>query len=101
MNFEPAWAQAAQQFQQSFGEQWAKALQSFGGLNAGLGAGPATGVPQIRFSAEKLHALQQAYIKEAADLWNQGLTANPAGHDKRFASDAWAANPVAAFWAAV
>jgi polyhydroxyalkanoate synthase len=103
MSFEPAWAQAAQQFQQNLGDQWTKVLYSFGGLSAGAGAGTAgmPAVPRISFSPEKLQALQQAYVKEAADLWNQGLNADPAGRDKRFASDAWTANPVAAFAAAV
>jgi polyhydroxyalkanoate synthase subunit PhaC len=98
MNSEAVWAQAAQQFQQNFGDQWAKALQSFGGLDMGQGMAP---MPQLSFAPEKLQALQQAYINEAAELWNKGLTAGPAGTDKRFASDAWAANPVAAFSAAV
>jgi polyhydroxyalkanoate synthase subunit PhaC len=104
MNSEPDWAQAAQAFQQDLAQNWTKALQSFGGLataaNGAVGAGlPA--LPHISFSPEKLQALQQAYVQEAADLWNQGLGANPAGKDKRFAADAWSANPVAAFCAAV
>jgi polyhydroxyalkanoate synthase len=98
MNSEADWSAAAQQFQQTLGQNWTHAMQSFGGLNSGA-ALPA--MPQLSFSAEKLQALQQAYVKEAADLWNQGLQANPAGADKRFASDAWAANPVASFSAAV
>jgi polyhydroxyalkanoate synthase subunit PhaC len=98
MNSQPDWAQAAQQFQQGFGDQWAKALQSFGGLDAGAGV---SALPQLSFSPEKLQALQQAYVTEAAELWNKGLTATPAGADKRFASDAWNSNPVAAFAAAV
>ena len=98
MNSESAWAQAAQQFQQGFGDQWAKALQSFGGLDV-HGAMPA--MPKLTFSPAKLQALQEAYLTEAADLWNKGLTASPAAGDKRFASDAWASNPVAGFSAAV
>ncbi len=38
---------------------------------------------------------------EAAQLWNQGLTAHPAATDKRFASDAWSTNPVAGYSAAL
>jgi polyhydroxyalkanoate synthase len=98
MNSESAWTQAAQQFQQGFGEQWAKALQSFGGLDAHSGM-PA--VPQLSFSTDKLQALQEAYLSEAAELWNKGLTANPVAADKRFASDAWSSNPVAAYSAAI
>ena len=104
MNSEPVWAQSAQALQQDLTQNWAKALQSFGGLAMGANGSVAAGLPalpQISFSPEKLQALQQAYVKEAADLWNQGLGANPAAKDKRFASQAWSANPVAAFCAAV
>ena len=61
----------------------------------------AAGLPQLSFSPEKLQALQQSYLKEAAELWNQGLTVHPPAADKRFAADAWAANPVASFSAAL
>ncbi|MEO5671475.1 MAG: class I poly(R)-hydroxyalkanoic acid synthase [Ramlibacter sp.] len=97
MNSEPDWVLATQQFQQNLGESWTKAMQSFGG-----GAMPAMPpVPQLTFSPQKLQDLQQAYLKEAAELWNQGLQSSPGGADKRFASDAWSANPVAAFAASV
>jgi polyhydroxyalkanoate synthase len=100
MNSDPDWAQATQALQQDFAGHWTRALQSFA---LGADAAPAIAlpaVPQIAFSPEKLQSLQQAYVKEAADLWNQGLVPPPAGKDKRFASDAWSANPVAAFSAA-
>jgi polyhydroxyalkanoate synthase len=97
MHSEGDWAAAAQQFQQNLGDGWNKAMQAFGGL----ATPPATGAfpPAVSFSPEKLAALQQAYLKEAAELWNHGL-AGAAGGDKRFASEAWGANPVAAFSAA-
>jgi polyhydroxyalkanoate synthase len=102
MNSEPDWVQTTQAFQQDLAQNWTKALQSFGGLAAGtVPVGPLQGLPRITFAADKLQSLQYAYVKEAADLWNQGLGANPAGKDKRFASEAWSANPVAAFCAAV
>src|SRR5215208_5729344 len=91
MNSETSWADAAQQFQHELGESWTRALQSMQTLNSG--ALPA--VPQLGFSPEKLQALQQAYLKETAELWNHGLQGSPV--DKRFASDAWLSNPVAAF----
>jgi polyhydroxyalkanoate synthase subunit PhaC len=97
MNSEPDWVAATQQFQQNLGQHWNQALQSFGRLDLG-GAMPP--LPQLSFSPEKLQALQQAYMQEAAQLWNDGLAARPAT-DKRFASDAWASNPVSAFSAAV
>jgi polyhydroxyalkanoate synthase len=104
MNSEPDWARAAQAFQQDLAQNWTKALQAFGGLATGSGAAPATALPalpRIGFSPEKLQALQQTYVKEAAELWNDGLVVHPASTDKRFASDAWSTNPVAAFSAAV
>jgi polyhydroxyalkanoate synthase subunit PhaC len=104
MNSEPDWAQSAQALQQDLTQNWTKALQSFGGLAMSANGSACAGLPalpHISFSPEKLQALQQAYVKEAADLWNQGLSASPAGKDKRFASEAWSANPVAAFCAAV
>ncbi|MES2975538.1 MAG: class I poly(R)-hydroxyalkanoic acid synthase [Pseudomonadota bacterium] len=100
MNSEADWAKAAQQFQSTFGESWTKAVQSFQTMDlAGMGTG-AQQPPALNFAPEKLQELQQQYLKEAADLWNAGLHANPVTGDKRFAGDAWSHNPVAAFSAA-
>jgi polyhydroxyalkanoate synthase subunit PhaC len=98
MNSEADWVATARQVHQDLGEHWSKAMQSFGGLNGQLATGH---LPQLSFAPDKLQALQQAYVKEAAALWNQGLTAGPAIGDKRFASDAWSANPVAAYSASL
>jgi polyhydroxyalkanoate synthase len=98
MNSVPEWAQAAEQFQQSMTGTWAQAMQSFGGFAQGSGLPSVPNLPQLAFSPEKLQSLQQAYLKEAAELWNNGITSSP---DKRFASDAWSANPLSAFSAAV
>ncbi|MFZ4480457.1 MAG: PHA/PHB synthase family protein [Rhodoferax sp.] len=98
------WAQSAQQFQQSLTEHWSKALQSLQNMDlGGAGAGPAAALnktPAIGFSAEKLQALQQEYLKEASSLWSQGLSGVQHFKDKRFSTDAWDNNPVAAFSAA-
>jgi polyhydroxyalkanoate synthase subunit PhaC len=99
MHSDPTWAAAAQHFQHTLGEQWAKAMQAFGSFQPPSATGPAA-LPQIQFSPDKLAALQQAYLQEAAELWNKGL-AGAAASDKRFASEAWGGNPVAAFTAAV
>ncbi|MDB5753277.1 MAG: phbC [Ramlibacter sp.] len=80
---------------QDLGQQWTQLLQS---MQPAGGAGAAA-VPSMRFSGDKMQALQQAYMREAAELWNHGL--QPAKADKRFAGEAWARNPVAAFSAAV
>ena len=99
MNSEGNWAEAARQFQNNLGEGWTKALASMQGMPlAAPGAAP---LPQLTFSQDKLEALQKAYLSEAAELWNQGLTLHPPSTDKRFAGDAWSANPVAAFSAAI
>jgi polyhydroxyalkanoate synthase len=98
------WAQSAQQFQKTLSESWTKAFQSLqnldlGGVSAAV-ATPATKPPAISFSPEKLQELQQQYLKDAAGLWTQGLQGAPQPSDKRFAAQAWGANPVAAFSAA-
>jgi len=87
---------AAQEFQKSFADNWAKALSSFQTLHSN----PA-GAPKLSFSAEKLEALQQQYMDEATVLWNQSLHANPKLKDRRFSAEAWQNNPVSAFTAAV
>ena len=104
MNSVPDWSAATQQFQKSLGEYWSNALQSFGGLAQGAGMQPMASLPDlphITFDPKKLEELQGAYIKEAAELWNASLVPGYAGRDKRFASDAWAQNPVAAYSAAL
>jgi polyhydroxyalkanoate synthase len=107
MNSEPDWTAAAQQFQKSLGEYWTNALQSFGPLAPGahmpsLPSMPALPeVPQITFDPKKLEELQRSYLKEAAELWNASLVPGFAGQDRRFASDAWAQNPIAAYSAAL
>ncbi len=98
MHSESDLAAATQKFQQSLSESWGKAMQSFQqlGLPAdghGHGASPPA---MVSFSSEKLEQLRQAYLKEASELWNHGLQPKPSG-DRRFAADAWSANPIAAF----
>ena len=71
MNSEADWTAVARRFQQDVGANWTKALQSFAPA-AGPGAAP------LRFSPDKLADLRDAYLREAAQLWNQGLAVNPA-----------------------
>jgi len=97
MHSDPDWTAATRQFHQSLGDGWSKAVHAFSGIGDGSANAPANG--HLAFSPEKLAALQQAYLKEAAELWNHGLAGVAAG-DKRFASEDWGANPVAAFSAA-
>ncbi len=99
MHSEADWAAATQQFQQSLSESWGKAMRSFEQLGLpgnGHGNVSAAAMPALTFSPLKLQDLQQAYVKEATELWNHGLQYKPPP-DKRFAADAWGANPVASF----
>lgn len=81
---------------------------AFGMPGAGAAAGglsdmgamfnQAAGHP-VSFDSAKLLDIQQTYLSELTQLWNQGLDAKPVG-DRRFAGEAWGSNPVAAFSAA-
>ena len=99
------WTQAAQQFQQSMTENWAKALHGLQNMDLGADAGtfaPKGGkLPEIRFAPEKMKALQEQYIKDVMGLMGQGGAALKPVGDKRFADAAWASNPLAGFTAAV
>ena len=94
------WAQAALQFQQALGESWGKALQALPLIEREESNLLATELkpPHVTFDPEKVKALQQEYVQSVAELWQQTLTANPlVSGDKRFAGQAWANNPLAAF----
>ena len=95
MASEPIWTEGVQQF---FTEHWSKALQTFGQLGT---AAPAADAAQVQFDVGKLQALQQSYIAQASQLWSGGLSQAPqVPKDRRFASENWAQNPLAAFTAA-
>lgn len=91
----PSWNEAAEQFKKSFGDSWTRALSAFQSLD-----GSEPGLQGMRFSPAKLEEIQQHYLQEATQLWNQGLQANPTLKDRRFNNEAWSQNPVAAFSAA-
>ena len=83
------------QFWSAAQEGWGKALAAFGQM------GKADGVaPQLSFDPEKVTELQNQYIQEATELWNQSLKGVPQVKDRRFSADAWATDPMAAFAAA-
>jgi polyhydroxyalkanoate synthase len=97
------WAQAAQQFQHALVESWGKALQALPLIEQEESNLLAAELkpPHITFDPEKVKAMQQEYVEAATELWQQTLAAHPlATSDKRFASQAWACNPLAAFSAA-
>ncbi len=90
------WAQAAQQFQQAYGDSWLKLFQSFQGAHPGQGTAalPAMEHP-VSIPPDKLQALQQQYVQDLAQLMQQGAGAAVTG-DRRFAAPAWGENPLAA-----
>ena len=97
------WSQTAQAFQQTLSDNWAKAFESFKNMDIGAAgaslSAPTAQPPKISFAPEKLQALQKQYLEDAAALFAQGSKpAKPS--DRRFAADAWGANPLAAFSAA-
>ncbi len=96
MNSDANWFQQAQQFQQGLTSQWGQALQAF--QQAG---GEAGALPHLQFDPARLQALQQDYVREPTEIWNQALVGGFHPADKRFASEAWSRNPMAAFSAAV
>ena len=91
--------------QQGMMEGWARAFQQFqnmdlGGMNA-LAQGASTPeLPNLTFPPEKLLELQQNYVREASELWNETLQANPTLKDRRFKGEAWTSNPLSSFTAA-
>lgn len=91
------------------------ALMPQGAMNHPLGMQMPTGVPgqmdisqifqkaaghKVSIDPARWLEIQNNYLKEAVEVWNQGLHVRPKG-DRRFASDAWDSNPVAAYAAAV
>lgn len=87
---------------QGFADTWMKAFQQFQNMDLGGAQGaPMPDVPQLQFAPDKLMQLQQDYLREATELWNQSLQGNPTLKDRRFKADAWAHNPLASFTAAV
>ncbi len=88
---------------QGFAETWLKAFQQFQNIDLGAAGknAPPIDAPQLKFPPEKLVQLQQDYVREATELWNQSLQANPPLKDRRFKNEAWSLNPLASFTAAV
>jgi polyhydroxyalkanoate synthase len=97
------WSQTAQAFQQTLSDNWTKAFESFKNMDIGAAgaslSAPTAQPPNISFAPEKLQALQQQYLEDAAALFAQGGKP-PKPADRRFAADAWDSNPLAAFSAA-
>ena len=103
-NAQELWLQSAQNLQQSMAESLSKAFESFRNMDLGeAGAkllAPTAKAPQIKFSAQKLQELQQQFLADAAELWANSAQGKLQLNDRRFADEAWATNPTAAFNAA-
>jgi polyhydroxyalkanoate synthase len=103
-NAQELWLQSAQQMQQTMTENWTKTFESFQNMDLGAAglklAAPTSKPPKIKFSPEKLQALQKQYLEEAGALFSDSLQGVGKLTDRRFANEAWAANPAAAFSAA-
>ncbi len=113
MNTDNQWVDSAQHFQKILAENFQKAVAAFvpGGAPSAPGmtgmmmqAMPATeAMAAVHLDPAKLLELQQDYLKEATELWNASLNPGSApslSGDRRFASEAWASNPMSQFAAA-
>ena len=94
------WSQMGEAFQQNLGNSFAQAMQHFQTIDLGGLGQDMPSVPQIQFDPAKLQQLQSTYFQEASELWNQSLHNSLKVQDRRFSSEAWNSNPVAAFNAA-
>ena len=107
MTSDNQWAQSAQQFQTMLAENFQKAMSAFA-PGAAPGAAPglsgltprADAMAGVHLDPAKMLEIQQAYLKEATALWNTSLASGSQSappKDRRFASEAWSANPVSQF----
>ncbi len=71
-------------------------LAQFKGFSAPLGAQVG-----LAFDAAKLESIQQEFVAQASELWNQSLNANLKIKDRRFSGEAWSAQPASQFGAAL
>jgi len=99
MNSEAKWSEMARQFQETLGSSMQKMVAPSVLMQGLPHANDA--LPAFQFDPAKLLEIQQTYIQEASSLWNQGLSPEAApvaaSTDRRFAAEAWHANPLAHF----
>lgn len=85
-------------------ESLSKAFASFQNMDLGEAStklmAPTVKAPSVKFSAAKLQELQQQFLADAAELWANSAQGKHQLADRRFADEAWTANPAAAFSAA-
>jgi polyhydroxyalkanoate synthase len=103
-NVSEVWLQSSQNLQQSMAESLSKAFASFQNMDLGEAStklmAPTVKAPSVKFSAAKLQELQQQFLADAAELWANSAQGKHQLADRRFADEAWTANPAAAFSAA-
>jgi polyhydroxyalkanoate synthase len=112
MNSDANWAEVARQFQETLGASMQKAVAAMSGTSTPLPPVVPTvlmqglpntmeALPALQFDPAKMLEIQQAYIKDASTLWNNGLSPQSesasASTDRRFASEAWHTNPLSHF----
>ena len=124
MNTSNPWLQSTQEFQEAAMQQWSRMLQSsqaavapvfgaalpsFSGLphlptatNLGELFSKIAGQTEapVKLDPAKLAEIQQVYLKDVVQIWNQGLEYK-LPRDNRFAATAWSKNPMATFSAAI
>jgi len=98
------WSQVNEEFQSKLKHNWAQALQAFqtmdmGGIVPSEATTAKSAQPPLKFEQDKLQQLQAQYLREAAALWNGGLSGQPELKDRRFSAQAWTSNPMASFTA--
>jgi polyhydroxyalkanoate synthase len=94
------WSRAGEEFQQNLANSWGQAMQTFQTMDlGGIVPGTDKAATPLSFSQDKLKNLQATYLEEATALWNHGLASKHELKDRRFSSDAWTGNPMAAFTA--
>jgi polyhydroxyalkanoate synthase len=112
MNSDANWAEVARQFQETLGASMQKAVAAMSGASTTMPPVVPTvlmqglpnameALPALQFDPAKMLEIQQAYIKDASTLWNNGLSPQSesasASPDRRFASEAWHTNPLSHF----
>ena len=112
MNSDANWAEVARQFQETLGASMQKAVAAMSGASTTMPPVVPTvlmqglpnamdALPALQFDPAKMLEIQQAYIKDASTLWNNGLSPQSesasASTDRRFASEAWHTNPLSHF----
>ena len=95
------WFKTTQQFQEMFSNSLMKTMQTFQQMEMGGVPAAVMQMPLLQFNPTKLAEVQQKYVQDATELWQQSLRNAPlALKDRRFSNEAWTRNPAASMAAA-